>query len=168
MAEGIGIASGIITLIVATHKASKALHEAVSSFKNRPKEVKDVLAELDSLEIVLSTIGQQVERSGRADSFGLIRNPLDFCAAECQDMHAMLDECTSNSRDGHASVRDWIKMRYHEKSLNDMRGRLASYKSTLDIAFQTVNMYVHTAWSLPILLTSLARMVMLPKSRLEA
>jgi hypothetical protein len=33
-----------------------------------------------------------------------------------------------------------LKMRYREKSFDDMKKRLSSYKTTLIIAFQSINM----------------------------
>ena len=58
----------------------------------------------------------------------------------CQEMHEMLDACNIHGTDGRNSVRDWLSIRYHEKSFEDMKQRLLSYKSTLCIAFDTIVM----------------------------
>jgi hypothetical protein len=55
-------------------------------------------------------------------------------------MREMLDACKTHSKDGQASVRDWLKRQYREKSFDDMKNRLSSYKTTLAIAFQSINM----------------------------
>ena len=52
----------------------------------------------------------------------------------------MLDTCTAYSKDGQASVREWLKMRYREKSFEDMKSRLSSYKTTPVIDFQSINL----------------------------
>lgn len=141
MAEAVGLASGLITLIVFAYKTSKSLHEAVSSFKSQHQTIKDVLADLDSLVTVLATIHEQAQRSQEeVTSLESLREPLNCCATTCKEMREMLDACTSHSKDGQTSVRDWLKMRYREKSFDDMKTRLASYKSTLVIAFQSINM----------------------------
>jgi len=57
----------------------------------------------------------------------------------------MLDACTQHTNDVHASVRDWLKMQFHGKSFADMKQRLASYKSTLNIAFASINIKDHSA-----------------------
>ncbi len=55
-------------------------------------------------------------------------------------MREMLDACTKYSKDGRDSVRDWLNMRYKEKTFEDVKKRLASYKSTLAITFESINM----------------------------
>ena len=58
----------------------------------------------------------------------------------CQEMHKMLDMCTIHGTDSRNSVRDWLSMRYHEKSFEDLKQRLLSYKSTLSVAFDSIVM----------------------------
>lgn len=58
----------------------------------------------------------------------------------CKDMQEMLNKCTQHTEDGHDSIRDWLKMQFQGRSFADMK-RLASYKSTLSIAFASINMY---------------------------
>ncbi|KAI4218620.1 MAG: hypothetical protein L6R36_008855 [Xanthoria steineri] len=70
MADVVGITSGLLALTVAAYKTSKALHEAISSFRK---------------------------------------------------MHEMLDAYTIHGTDGRQSVRDWLGMRYHEKSFEDLK-----------------------------------------------
>jgi len=55
-------------------------------------------------------------------------------------MGTMLDQCTTHSRDGQNSIRDWLKQQYRAKTLDEMKQRLDSYKSTLSIAFHAVEM----------------------------
>ncbi|BCR85775.1 uncharacterized protein ACHE_21233S [Aspergillus chevalieri] len=57
-------------------------------------------------------------------------------------MREMLNACTKRSAEGRESVRDWLNMRYREKSFEDMKQRLASYKSTLSITFESINIRV--------------------------
>jgi len=133
-------ASALIALIVFAYDASKSLYEAVSSFKSQRQTIKDVLADLDSLVTVLTTIREQAQRSQKVESLEPLRKPLECCATTCKEMRETIDVCTSHSKDGQASVRDWLKMQYREKSFEDMKKRLASYKSTLVIAFQSMNM----------------------------
>jgi hypothetical protein len=140
MAEVVGLASGLLTLIIFAYNTSKSLHEAVSSFKSQRQTIKDVLADLDSLITVLTTIREQAQHTQEDKKLELLREPLNCCATICQEMRDMLNACTIRSKDGRDSVRDWLKMRYREKSFDDMKNRLASYKSTLVIAFQSVNM----------------------------
>jgi len=140
MAEAVGLASGLLTLTIFAYDTSKSLYEAVSSFKSQRKTIKDVLADLDSLVTVLENINKQAQRSQEIERLEPLREPLNCCTTTCHEMHEMLDACTTHSKEGRDSVRDWLNMRYHEKSFEDMKKRLASFKSTLSIAFESINM----------------------------
>lgn len=140
MAEAVGLASGLLTLIIFAYNTSKSLYEAVSSFQSQRKTIKDVLADLDSLVTMLEKINEQAQRSQEVERLEPLREPLNYCATTCHEMHEMLDACTTHSKEGRDSVRDWLNMRYHEKSFEDMKKRLASFKSTLSIAFESINM----------------------------
>lgn len=140
MAEAVGLASALVTLAIFAYETSKSLHEAISSFKSQRQAIKDVLADLDSLVAVLTTIREHAQHSQDVKALEPLRKPLTICTAICQDMREALDACTTHSKDGHASVRDWLKMRYREKGFDDMKNRLASYKSTLIIAFHLIGM----------------------------
>jgi hypothetical protein len=140
MAEAVGLASGLLTLVLFAFDGSKSLYEAISSFKSQRQTIKDVLADLDALVTVLTTIRERVQHATEVGKLEPLRQPLKCCAATCQEMREMLDACTAHSKDGQASVRDWLKMQYREKSFDDMKIRLSSYRTTLVIAFQLINM----------------------------
>ncbi|KAJ4383784.1 hypothetical protein N0V86_000627 [Didymella sp. IMI 355093] len=145
MAEAVGLASGLLTLVVFTFDASKSLYEAVSSFKSQRQTIKDVLADLDALATVLATIREQAQHPAKAAKLELLRQPLECCAITCKEMREMLNVCSAHSGDRQSSVRDWLKMRYREKSFDDIKKRLSSYKTTLVVAFQSVNIQDHSA-----------------------
>lgn len=144
MAEAVGLASALLTLVILAYNTSKSLHEAISSFKSQRQAIKDVLADLGSLVAVLTTIREQAQHSQDVKALEPLREPLTSCAAICQEMRDALEACTTHAKDGHPSVRDWLKMRYREKGFDDMKNRLASYKSTLIIAFQLINIQDHS------------------------
>ncbi|RAR13367.1 hypothetical protein DDE83_003230 [Stemphylium lycopersici] len=145
MAEAVGLASGLLTLIVFTFDASKSLYEAISSFKSQRQTIKHVLADLNALATVLTTIREQAQHPAKAAKLELLRQPLECCATTCKEMHEMLKMCSAHSKDGQSSVRDWLKMRYRGKSFDDIKNRLSSYKTTLVVAFQSTNSQDHSA-----------------------
>ena len=138
MAEAVGLASGLLALTVAAYKTSKSLYEAVSSFQSHRKTIKDIQADSKSLIPVLGKIHEQIQSSHDVERLEPLRQPLDCCKTACQEMHEMLDACTIRGTDDRNSVRDWLSMRYREKSFEDMKQRLLSYKSTLSIAFDLI------------------------------
>lgn len=140
MAEVIGLASGLLTLTIFASETSKSLYEAVSSFKSQRKTIIDVQVDLKSLVDILGKITEQAQLPREVERLEHLRNQVNCCTVTCQEMHKMLEQATRHSKEGSDSVRVWLSMRYHEKSFEDMKNRLASYKSTLAIAFQLIDM----------------------------
>lgn len=139
MAEVVGTVASVLTLTVFTYDTSKTLYEAVASFKSHRKAVKEVQADLASLMAVLDSIRDQMQQSDNTAKFEPLRQPLGCCSTVCQELQEMLKVCTAHSKQDSDSIRDWLSMRYREKSFDDVKKRLASYKSTLCIAFALVN-----------------------------
>jgi hypothetical protein len=165
MAEAIGAASSILALTIFAYNTSKSLYEAVSSFRSQRRTIQDVQTDLGSLVAVLGLIREQAQGSEDDTKFEPLRQPVQCCTTTCQDMQEMLNECTKHAKDGRDSIRDWLNMQYHEKSFQDMKQRLASYKSTLSIAFASINMYTSIHCSYAQLLTSPVK-IMLPRKTL--
>jgi hypothetical protein len=140
MVEVVGFASALLTLIVVALDTSKSLYEAVSSFKSQRKAIQDLQTDLSSLITVLGSIRTQAQTSHEVERLEPLRHPLECCLTTCQEIRDMLDACTEHSAERQDRVRNWLKMRYHEKSFEDMKQRLASYKSTLSITFGSINM----------------------------
>ncbi|KAL8637401.1 MAG: hypothetical protein Q9228_005320 [Teloschistes exilis] len=145
MAEAVGLASSLLALTVAAYKTSKSLYEAVSNFQSQRKTIKDIQADLKSLITVLDKVHEQIQSSHDIERLEPLRQPLTCCTTACQEMYEMLDACTIHGTDGRNSVRDWLSMRYHEKSFEDMKQRPLSYKSTLSIAFDSIMMQDHSS-----------------------
>lgn len=140
MAEAVGFASALLGLTIFAYDTSKSLYEAVSSFRSQRKTIKDLQGDISSLVTVLGSICTQAQDSQDAERLEPLRQPLECCLTTCQEMREMLNACTKRSAEGRESVRDWLNMRYREKSFEDMKQRLASYKSTLSITFESINM----------------------------
>lgn len=140
MAEAVGLASGLLALTVAAYKASKSLHNAVSDFQSQRKTIRDIRADSRSLVAALEMIQEMVQTSHDSERLEPLRQPLNCCMTACQEMHEMLDACTIHSTDDRNHVRDWLNMRYHGKSFEDIQQRLCSHKSTLEITFGLIMM----------------------------
>ncbi|KAB8240144.1 hypothetical protein BDV35DRAFT_374571 [Aspergillus flavus] len=143
MAEAVGLASAILGLTIFAYDTSKSLYEAVSSFRTQRKTVKDLQDELNSLTTILGSIRTYAGGSEEVQRLEPLRKPLECCLTICQEMHETLEACTKHSAEGRNSVRDWLNMRYHGKSFEDIRKRLNIYKSTLSITFASINMQNH-------------------------
>lgn len=139
---GIGEAASILAFVLLAADVSKKLYSSVESFKNSPREVRDLQTEIGSLTNLLEKISQQVRQAQPNDQrFRPLRTPLQCCQTICNDMQTEFDECTTHSRNGQASVRDWVKRQFRGKSFNETKQRLAAFKSTLQISFLFINLY---------------------------
>lgn len=130
--------AAILSLIVFAYDTSKSLYETVSSFKSQRKTVKDLQADLSSLVSTLDVIRGLAQGNQQLPRLEPLQQPLECCLTTCQEMREMLDVCTKHNQEERNSVRDWLSMQFHGKSLEDMKQRLASYKSTLSITLQSI------------------------------
>ncbi|EXJ81503.1 hypothetical protein A1O1_07720 [Capronia coronata CBS 617.96] len=137
---GVGEAASILALATFAYDTSKKLYEVVSSFKSRRTDIQEVQSSLTALVSVLELVQQQILESGDECKYKPLCQPMQCCISTCEDMQKSLDACTQRPNDVHASIRDWLKMQFHGKSFADMKQRLASYQSTLSIAFASVNL----------------------------
>ncbi|KAK3177983.1 hypothetical protein OEA41_000115 [Lepraria neglecta] len=135
MAEVVGLAAGLLALTTAAYQTSKALHEAISSFRSQQKTIKDFEADSDSLTTVLDQIREWIQNAKDIERLEPLRQPIYCCMQACQEMHEMIDACTVHTTDARQSVRDWLNMQFRGKSFEETKQRLSSYKSTLSIAF---------------------------------
>jgi len=140
MAEAIGLASGLLTIATFAFQTTTSLYEAIQSLKSQRKTVLDLKEDIGSLKAVLSSLSEQLNGDEANNRFEPIRNPLYNCTTTYQELGKMLAACTSHSENGKDSVRDWLKMRYREKTLADVQKRLGDYKPTLIVALNSVNL----------------------------
>lgn len=140
MAEVVGLASGLLALTTAAYQTSKALHEAISSFRSQRKTIKDFQADSESLTAMLEQIRERIQNSQDIGQLKTLRQPVYHCMQACQEIREMIDACTAHTTDVRRSVRDWLNMQFRGKSFEEMKSRLSSYKSTLSIAFNLTTM----------------------------
>lgn len=142
MAEPIGIASGILALVVAAYKTSVTLTECIQSFRDQPKKVRELRDQVGGIQSTLQTINRQAASTG-ADGGRLepLRAPLLSCERICLELFELLKKCTPNSKDGRRSIRDWLRLEHNEKRFDELKERLEVFKSTLTVTMQTVTLY---------------------------
>ena len=140
MAEVVGLASGLLTLTIAAYQTSKALHEAISSFRSQRKSIKDLQADSESLTAVLKQIQERIQNAQDMERLESLRQPVYHCLKICRELREMMDACTVHTTDDRQSVRDWLNMHFRGKNFEEMKQRLSSYKSTLSVAFGLTTM----------------------------
>ncbi|KAJ5908035.1 hypothetical protein N7495_000717 [Penicillium taxi] len=131
-------ASAVLALALFAIDTSKSLYQAVIKIKSQKKEIKDLRSDLTSLVSVLESIQVQAKTTRDASRLESLRHPLNCCLQACQEMHDMLKACTAHSKEGQFSVRDWLSMQYKEKSFEEIKNRIASFKSILSISLASI------------------------------
>ncbi|KAJ6200004.1 LOW QUALITY PROTEIN: hypothetical protein J3E72DRAFT_414537 [Bipolaris maydis] len=131
MAEPIGLASGVLTLVIFTHKSC--------SFKNHPKRVRNLIEELEALIGVLESLSETMKLHIDVDVSALDL-PLRRCGRACDEFLQELQKCCSRSGGDRQSFWDWAKLRYMGDDINDFVDSLAAYKSTINIALTDIQL----------------------------
>src|SRR6478609_3474177 len=107
MAEPIGVASSIITLAAFAVKSGSKLRDEIQSFKSQPRQVRDLLTELEGLTLVLQKLSETGDLGLDVDLTAL-RLTLEQCKQACDDVKTELLTYCSRSGLDHASFRDWL------------------------------------------------------------
>lgn len=139
MAEPISLASGLLALATFACQSSIALYSTVQSFKVHPKRVRDLEEELKDLSGVLHSLTDTVCATTDID-LSALDLPLLRCGNACKEFEQELLKCSSRSKDGRASFRDWARLRYMGDDIDGFRQLLAGYKSTINIALADANL----------------------------
>ncbi|KAF2176781.1 hypothetical protein K469DRAFT_645268 [Zopfia rhizophila CBS 207.26] len=137
MAEPIGIASGLLTLVGFALQCSKSLYQAIESFQSNHRTIRQLKEELDALYEVLHSLHEVIA----AGDTGLssLKLPLLRCGKACKEFEEVIAKCTAHSGGPRTSFRDWAKLMYMGNDIVGFKNMLASYKSTIAIALGDAN-----------------------------
>jgi hypothetical protein len=138
MADPISLASGLLTLATFALQSSKSLYQAVESFQNNPRTIRELKEELEALDGALQSLHETASNSN-VDLTGL-KLPLLRCGNACKDLEALINKCTTHSGGSRTSFRDWAKLKYMGDNIAGFRNMLAGYKSTINIALGGANL----------------------------
>ena len=139
MADPVSVASGLVALITFGLGAGRSLCQTVQSLKSHPKVIRKLKTELEGLAVVLKELEEAV-RYGDPIDFVSLKLPLQSCGCACSEFNKMISACTQHTSEEQWSLRDWLKLRYRDSDLNNLKDNLASYKSTIHIALGGINM----------------------------
>ena len=139
MAEPVGMAAGLLALATFAFQSSITLYNAVKSFQSHLKRVRDLIEELEALNVVL---GPLIEILGATTDVDLsaLELPLKRCGNSCREFEQEIMKCSSRSGGSRTSFRDWAKLRYMGEDIDGFRRLLAGYKLTVSIALADANL----------------------------
>lgn len=143
MAEALGITSAILAIVEFAFETSITLYEQISSLKSHVETVSNLQFDLGALTALLQTLQVQLGAEGATcDDARLepIKAPLLESGKACKALAEMLKSCAADASSKREIAKKWLRMQYKGKSIDETRSLLASYKSTLAIALDIVNL----------------------------
>jgi hypothetical protein len=138
MAEVIGVASGLLTLVTFSIKSSSSLYQTIKDFNSHQRIVRQLKEELEALRAILSSLEQAILDS-KAD-FAALKTPLLRCGNACGEFETIIKKATEHSQGPKTSFRDWAKLQYMGEDITGFKDTLASYKATITIALCDANL----------------------------
>jgi hypothetical protein len=137
MAEPIGVASGLLALEAFAFKSSSKLYETIQTFSSHPRQVRELLAELSALSVVLQKLSQLFSTDVDVD-LSALRLTLEQCDRACTDFESELVKYSSRCTEDRTSFRDWTRFKHSGcDSIDGFRQQLIGYKATINMEIST-------------------------------
>ncbi|GKZ28019.1 hypothetical protein AbraCBS73388_008950 [Aspergillus brasiliensis] len=163
MATPLDVTAGVIAVVTLAYNSSKSIYEFIRGLKDAPKEFDNLKIDLGALQKTLDTLKAEIEENNRTgvlseDQLAVLRLlelPLRGCSDICDGFRLKLTKLLSHSNDDHISFRDRMNLLFQSKEVSTFRFRLASFKSTLNVAvsfasFKTASQNVEASKALEI------------------
>lgn len=131
-------ASSAIAFVAATLQSSRALYQAIQSFRDHPRVVRQLKDEVEGLNAALNSLKSLVESD--TSLLATLRIPLARCCQACTDFRALILKHTTRSGGSKTSFRDWIALKYMDGDINGFTSMLAGYKATICIVLADANL----------------------------
>ena len=139
MAEQIDRGAELLAVTNIALKHSVALHNTVNRYKNLPKPVCDLRAELEDLIEVFEILRDTINTNKSAGLTALII-PLQRCGEVCREFEELIIQYTNEICDEEMSLQGWAKLRYLGEDIYGFCHMVAGYKSTIKIALADVKL----------------------------
>lgn len=138
MAEIIGISSGLLTLVAFALQSSRLLCRTVKDFRSSQRTIRELVEQLEALEIVLESLNDAVTNT--SVDLSSLKLPVLRCGKACEELKTIMDQCVAHSGKPKVSFRDWAKLKYMGDDILAFKNTVAGYKSTITIALCDINM----------------------------
>lgn len=142
MADGLSIAASVITVAGLAYSSSKMLYQTISDIHDAPETFVHLKTDVETLSQTIHFLHQELEKKetdvalseAQKSNLREIKPTLKACRSACDAFKGKIDKFMRHSKDGHISLRDKLKLQFHDKEIGAFQARLGSYKSTLTIA----------------------------------
>ena len=126
----------LISLVTFSAQTSKSLHNTIQSLERYPRVVRELQVELETLQSVLIVLEKTIQ-SSIATEFTSLELPLRRCGNACKEFEAEIYKCIKHL--DRTSILDWSKLNIAGE-IDELRRRLAKFKSTIMIALTGANL----------------------------
>lgn len=137
LTTALGTASALTGITSFALHSAKSLYELIQSFKGYPETVESLQAEIHSLLPVLRRIRQS---SFDENVLPELEPILKACDKACKGLQDIINRCTTHSGGNQPNLHDWAKMRFLGGSIEEFKERLASYKGTILIIINMIDL----------------------------
>lgn len=132
--------ASIITFIVLASQCALELSKFLELFKRHHEILKGLFDDVHSLSVILDSIHELAKSD--ASSFVLLKSPLQNCQDSCNAFLVLIRKCAKHSQGTTTSLIDAARLKLAEGDINDFRASLNSYKITISLSLQHVNLLV--------------------------
>lgn len=130
MAEPVKLDSRVSISVTSTLKSTNILYEKIKSSQFLPKEVRDLLREIEYLTGVLEALREVV--GCITDVYlSLLGLPLEKCANACEDFEGRITNYLQHVSISQMKLQDWAQLTYMYENIDGFRRLLAGYKLTI-------------------------------------
>ena len=140
--DPLSVSASVIAVAGLAFSSSKLLYETLSSIRNAPETFRNLKTEVEVLQQTILSFQEGLERDSKDETrqgtpevvLNELKPALQACHNCCDKLNGKIVKLLSNSKDGHISLRDKIKLQFQDKEIEAARALFASFKSTLTIA----------------------------------
>lgn len=142
--DGAASVFAAVSLAIQLAENMKKLNNFWKSVQDAPKDVHDIIADLDLLSPILDEIGREAERD---QSHSTIESALRGCVGVSEELAAIVDNFQHGFASDKRAMRKWMAIKCARKidKLSRFQNRLERLKTILMLALQSRNGY--RAWS---------------------
>ena len=148
MAEAIGAASSVITLVITAYQSCKTLYDTLSAIRHAPTHIHHMSCDLEDFYLVLGTIQAILDDKDSAQGIlqpmtsdnlvGVLKNSMVVFS----DISAIVKSYTTQGNFVDSSRWQRLKWTFKEKDVEDLRKTLLAHKMTLNMAISAANLSV--------------------------
>ena len=150
MAEAVGFASGVITLVATAYTSCQVTYNAIRSIQDAPKHISILVSDLEDFYLVLGTLqallndeetSQGVTQPATSSNLSKV---VTDCIAVFNGISCIVNEYQDLSKapKSKSASRTWRRVRwtFKEKEIERMKRNLVACKVTLNMAVSVANL----------------------------